>query len=100
MLHGRLVAVRALGALEGDDQRRAVGAGACSHVVLPPDRVVEDLAEDAADERRVEAEPLAEGRAGAAAAPFRGRRRAPEAVAVGLGAGDLRAPGAPARPGR
>ena len=64
VLQRGLVAIGAFGALEGhrDLLRRVRGAG-LQRILLPPHRIVEDLAEDAPHERRVEAEPLAKRRA-------------------------------------
>ena len=94
VLQRGLVAIGAFGSLEGhrDLLRRIRGAG-LQRILLPPHRVIEDLAEDATHEGRVEAQAFAIRR------PMLQERRfaigiADGAVAVGLHSRDLpRQPG-------
>ena len=89
VLQRGLVPIGAFGALEGhgDLLRRVRGAG-LQRILLPPHRVVEDLAKDAPHERRVEAQALAKRRS-----MLQQRRLAigiaHRAVAVGLHSRDL-----------
>jgi hypothetical protein len=63
MLLRRLVPVRPFGALERDHQfLLRVGIPGLQRVLLPANRVIEDLAEDAAHESGIQAEPFTEGR--------------------------------------
>jgi hypothetical protein len=91
VLQRRLVAVGPFRALEPDANFLGVSL-ALQHVLLPPHRVVQNLAEDPAHEGRVESQPLAER------GPMLQERRLSIGVADGPVAGRLHLRNLPRQP--